>query len=80
MDWQLAGFTQWFNRAHTRTGTLWEDRFKSVIVEEGVEERREMTKRRGKALKALKDLKDLGTAKMLCCRIRYFTEGAVIGG
>ena len=24
-------------------------------------------------------LKDLGTAKMLRCRIRYFTEGAVIG-
>jgi hypothetical protein len=24
-------------------------------------------------------LKDLGTAKMLRCRIRYFTDGAVIG-
>ncbi|MEY4568657.1 MAG: hypothetical protein RLZZ398_96 [Verrucomicrobiota bacterium] len=32
----LQRFTQWFNRAHTRTGTLWEDRFKSVIVEDGV--------------------------------------------
>ena len=25
-------------------------------------------------------LKDLGMAKMLRCRIRYFTDGAVIGG
>ncbi len=32
----LQRFTQWFNRAHTRTGTLWEDRFKNVIVEDGV--------------------------------------------
>ncbi|MGL4401491.1 MAG: transposase [Luteolibacter sp.] len=32
----LQRFTQWFNRAHSRTGTLWEDRFKSVIVEDGV--------------------------------------------
>ncbi|MGL5020083.1 MAG: transposase [Luteolibacter sp.] len=31
----LQRFTQWFNRAHTRSGTLWEDRFKSVIVEDG---------------------------------------------
>jgi len=26
-------FTQWFNRRHERTGTLWEARFKSVLVE-----------------------------------------------
>ena len=32
----LQRFTQWFNRRHTRTGTLWEDRYKSVIVEDGV--------------------------------------------
>ena len=32
----LQRFTQWFNRAHFRTGRLWEDRFKSVIVEDGV--------------------------------------------
>ena len=31
----LQRFTQWFNRLHERTGTLWEDRFKSVIVENG---------------------------------------------
>ena len=29
-------YTQWHNRTHQRTGRLWEDRFKSVIVEDGV--------------------------------------------
>jgi REP element-mobilizing transposase RayT len=28
-------FTQWFNTRHGRRGTLWEDRFKSVIVQDG---------------------------------------------
>ena len=32
----LQRFSQWFNRAHSRTGTLWEDRIKSVIMEDGV--------------------------------------------
>jgi REP element-mobilizing transposase RayT len=32
----LERFTKWFNGKHSRTGTLWEDRFKSVIVESGV--------------------------------------------
>ena len=32
----LQRFTRWFNRTHQRTGTLWEERFKSVIVESGV--------------------------------------------
>ncbi len=32
----LIRFTRWFNRVHLRTGTLWEERFKSVIVESGV--------------------------------------------
>ena len=32
----LQRFTQWFNRVHSRTGRLWEDRFKSLIVEDGV--------------------------------------------
>ena len=31
----LIRFTRWFNRVHERTGTLWEKRFKSVIVESG---------------------------------------------
>jgi REP element-mobilizing transposase RayT len=32
----LQRFTRWFNRVHERHGTLWEERFKSVIVESGV--------------------------------------------
>jgi REP element-mobilizing transposase RayT len=32
----LVRFTRWYNRTHNRTGTLWEERFKSVIVESGV--------------------------------------------
>jgi REP element-mobilizing transposase RayT len=32
----LQRFTRWFNRTHQRTGTLWEERYKSVIVESGV--------------------------------------------
>ena len=35
MNGLLKRFTRWFNRQHQRTGTLWEDRFKSVIVEGG---------------------------------------------
>jgi putative transposase len=31
----MQRFTQWFNRVHKRKGHLWEDRFKSVIVESG---------------------------------------------
>jgi hypothetical protein len=31
----LQRFTRWFNRTHQRTGTLWEERFKSVLVESG---------------------------------------------
>lgn len=31
----LQRFTCWFNRSHNRTGTLWEQRYKSVIVESG---------------------------------------------
>jgi putative transposase len=32
----LQRFTRWFNRTHERGGTLWEERFKSVIVESGI--------------------------------------------
>jgi hypothetical protein len=32
----LQRFTRWFNRTHNRTGTLWEGRYKSVIVESGI--------------------------------------------
>ena len=33
-------FTQWFNRKHERRGVLWEERFKSELVEEGRAARR----------------------------------------
>jgi REP element-mobilizing transposase RayT len=32
----LQRFTRWFNRTHRRSGTLWEERYKSVIVESGI--------------------------------------------
>ena len=32
----LQCFTRWFNRTHKRSGTLWEERYKSVIVESGI--------------------------------------------
>ncbi len=32
----LGRYTRWFNTRHQRRGTLWEGRFKSVLVEEGV--------------------------------------------
>jgi REP element-mobilizing transposase RayT len=36
MEGLLQRFTRWFNRAHSRSGNLWEDAFKSVIVEDGM--------------------------------------------
>jgi hypothetical protein len=35
----LARFTRWFNTQHDRTGTLWEGRVKSVLVEDGIASR-----------------------------------------
>jgi REP element-mobilizing transposase RayT len=35
-------FTQWFNRVHKRKGTLWEDRFRSVLVQSAGEPLRAM--------------------------------------
>jgi REP element-mobilizing transposase RayT len=32
----IQRFTIWFNRSHQRSGNLWEDAFKSVVVEDGV--------------------------------------------
>jgi putative transposase len=36
MNGLLKRFTRWFNRQKKRSGTLWEERFKSVIVESGI--------------------------------------------
>jgi REP element-mobilizing transposase RayT len=36
MEGLLQRFTLWFNRAHSRSGNLWEEAFKSVIVEDGI--------------------------------------------
>lgn len=36
MEGLLQRFTLWFNRTHSRSGNLWEDAFKSVIVEDGI--------------------------------------------
>ncbi|MCF7733942.1 MAG: transposase [Akkermansiaceae bacterium] len=35
----MQRFTQWFNREHQRKGGLWEDAFKSVLVEDGIASR-----------------------------------------
>jgi len=32
----IQRMTRWYNRSHERSGTLWEERYKSVIVESGV--------------------------------------------
>jgi hypothetical protein len=32
----LQRFSRWFNTNHQRSGTLWESRFKSVLVEDGI--------------------------------------------
>ena len=35
----LERFTKWFNRMPSHSGALWEDRFKSIIVESGMASR-----------------------------------------
>jgi len=62
--WDLSGFmktlkqrfTQWFNGRHARRGTLWEDRFRSVLVEG-----------RGQALRAMAAYIDLNPVRAKIC-------------
>lgn len=35
----MQRFTQWYNRSHKRRGNLWEETFKSVVVEDGIASR-----------------------------------------
>jgi REP element-mobilizing transposase RayT len=49
-------FTQWFNGRHARRGTLWEDRFRSVIVEG-----------KGHALRAMAAYIDLNPVRAKIC-------------
>jgi putative transposase len=49
-------FTQWFNRKHARRGTLWEDRYRSVLVEGS-----------GHALRAMAAYIDLNPVRARIC-------------
>jgi hypothetical protein len=49
-------FTQWFNGRHARRGTLWEDRFRSVLVEG-----------KGQALRAMAAYIDLNPVRAKLC-------------
>jgi putative transposase len=49
-------FTQWFNGRHSRRGTLWEDRFRSVLVEG-----------KGQALRAMAAYIDLNPVRAKIC-------------
>ncbi|MES2658041.1 MAG: transposase [Verrucomicrobiota bacterium] len=68
----LQRFTQWLNRAHSRTGRLWEDRFKSVIVEDGVA---------AKTISAYIDLNPVRAGMVKDpADYRWSSHGEVIGG
>ena len=66
-------FTQWFNKRHNRRGTLWEDRFKSVLVEG-----------KGPALKAMAAYIDLNPVRAQICDdpkdYRWCTYGEAVSG
>jgi hypothetical protein len=60
----LQRFTRWFNRTHERSGTLWEQRYKSVIVESGL------------AARTIAAHMDLNPVWAGWFRIRWITGGA----
>ena len=66
-------FTQWFNKRHNRRGTLWEDRFRSVLVEG-----------KGPALKAMAAYIDLNPVRAGICDdpkdYRWCSYGEAVSG
>ena len=65
-------FTQWFNKRHGRKGTLWEDRFKSVLVEDGYTAR---------VMSAYIDLNPLRAGMVADpARYRWSSYGAAVAG
>ncbi|MDP0491196.1 MAG: transposase [Verrucomicrobiota bacterium JB023] len=66
-------FTQWFNRRHQRKGTLWEERFRSVLVEG-----------KGNALKTIAAYIDLNPVRAKICddpkNYRWCGYGEAVGG
>ena len=65
-------FTQWFNKRHGRKGTLWEERFKSVLVEDG---------RATRVISAYIDLNPVRAGMVEDpARYRWSAYGAAVGG
>ena len=68
----LQRYTQWHNGKHKRRGHLWEDRFKSVIVEDGVA---------GKTIAAYIDLNPVRAGMVMNPEeYRWSSYGETIGG
>ena len=66
-------FSIWYNRRHGRVGTLWSERYKSVLVENG-----------GRALRTVGAYIDLNPVRAGCCgdpkEYRYCGYGEACGG
>ena len=68
----LERFTKWFNRMHSRSGTLWEERYKSVIVEDGAAAR---------MMAAYIDLNPVRAGKVAdLAEYRWSSYGEAVGG
>ncbi len=68
----LQRFTRWFNRTHERRGTLWEQRYKSVIVESGIAAR---------TMAAYIDLNPVRAAMVMDpAEYRWSSYGEAVGG
>jgi putative transposase len=72
MEGVLQRFTRWYNRTHKRSGNLWEDAFKSVIVEDGAA---------AKTVAAYIDLNPVRAGMVLDpASYRWSSYGEAIGG